>query len=297
MGRFLVAGIIQRETIVKVPSLPIQYSRITRCDETVFGGIGGDAYNVANALKWLGDDVDLLSMIGERDGHLFDTKHLDREYVFPNLKQTPAAVIFYDNERKQQIFEDVKDLEDTPYDIARFEQALEKADVVVLSNNRFCEPFLEKVRESGKKLAVNFNGVETEKDRKFLEAANIVYISDDEIDYEPYEAMRKLSSEYSMDCIILGMGKSGLLMYTREDNMIVPYASVHIQEVKNTVGAGNALLSCFLHYYEKTGNYKEAVKYALMFAAYKIGYIGTSKGFMTEKEMEQWYDLIWNRYN
>ncbi len=77
MGKFLTAGIIQRETIVKVPQLPIQYSRVTRCYDTIFGGIGGDAYNVANALKWLGDDVTLVSNIGERDSHLFQTKHLD----------------------------------------------------------------------------------------------------------------------------------------------------------------------------------------------------------------------------
>ncbi len=298
MGRFLTAGIIQRETIVRVPKIPIEYSKVTRCYDTVFGGIGGDAYNVANALKWLGDDVDLLSEIGERDGHLFDTKHLDRHYVFANLKQTPSAVIFFDHDRKQQIFEDTKDLEDVPYDLSRFVEALKTADMVILSNNKFCRPFLQPTKDSGKKLVVNFNGLnrENELDQEFLNAADIVYVSDDEIGVEPYEAMRRMSENYGMECIILGMGKAGLLMYTRQDGMIVPYSSVHIKEVVNTVGAGNALLSCFLHYYHKNGDCHEAIKYALMFAAYKIGYVGTSKGFMREDEMELWYDLIWNRY-
>lgn len=298
MGKFLTAGIIQRETIVKVPKLPLQYSRVTRCYDTVFGGIGGDAYNVANALKWLGDEVELISNIGERDSHLFETKHLNPHYVSASLKQTPSAVIFYDNERRQQTFEDIKDMEDVPYDTELFAEALKDADIVILSNTKFCEPFLSQVKESGKKLVVNFNGLEREKelDQKFLTAADIVYVSDDEIKVDPYEAMRIMSEEYAMDCVILGMGKSGLLMYTRTDNMIVPYPAVHIKEVVNTVGAGNALLSCFLHYYHKNGNYHEAIKYALMFAAYKIGYVGTSKGFMTEDEMKLWYDLIWNRY-
>lgn len=298
MGKFLTAGIIQRETIVKVPQLPIRYSRVTRCYDTVFGGIGGDAYNVANALKWLGDEVILVSNIGERDSHLFETKHLNPHYVFSSLKQTPSAVVFYDSERKQQTFEDIKDMEDVPYDLERFAEALKEADMVILSNTKFCEPFLPLVKESGKKLVVNFNGLDQEKelDQKFLTAADIVYVSDDEIKSDAYEAMRMMSEEYAMDCVILGMGKSGLLMYTREDNMIVPYPAVHIKEVVNTVGAGNALLSCFLHYYRKNGNYHEAIKYALMFAAYKIGYVGTSKGFMTEDEMQVWYDLIWNRY-
>ena len=298
MGKFLTAGIIQRETIVKVPQLPIQYSRVTRCYDTIFGGIGGDAYNVANALKWLGDDVTLVSNIGERDSHLFQTKHLDPRYVFASLEQTPSAVIFYDSERKLQTFEDINDMEEVPYDMARFAEALADADLVILSNTKFCEPFLAPVKESGKKLVVNFNGLdrENELDQKFLTVADIIYVSDDEIKSDPYEAMRIMSEEYSMECGILGMGKAGLLMYTRADNMVVPYPAVHIKEVVNTVGAGNALLSCFLHYYHKNGNYHEAIKYALMFAAYKIGYVGTSKGFMTEDEMKLWYDLIWNRY-
>ena len=202
--------------------------------------------------------------------------------MFASLEQTPSAVIFYDSERKLQTFEDIKDMEEVPYDMARFAEALADADLVILSNTKFCEPFLAPVKESGKKLVVNFNGLdrENELDQKFLTAADIVYVSDDEIKSDPYEAMRIMSEEYSMECGILGMGKAGLLMYTRADNMVVPYPAVHIKEVVNTVGAGNALLSCFLHYYHKNGNYHEAIKYALMFAAYKIGYMGPVSGIV-----------------
>lgn len=67
------------------------------------------------------------------------------------------------------------------------------------------------VKESGKKLVVNFNGLdrENELDQKFLTVADIIYVSDDEIKSDPYEAMRIMSEEYSMECGILGMGKPG----------------------------------------------------------------------------------------
>ena len=36
-----------------------------------------------------------------------------------------------------------------------------------------------------------------------------------------------------------------------------------------------------------------AIKNALLFASYKIGFVGTSNGFMTEEQIETWHALIW----
>ena len=51
MGKFLVAGIVQRETIVKVEKIPIEYAYITGKTNTIFNSTGGDAYNESLALK------------------------------------------------------------------------------------------------------------------------------------------------------------------------------------------------------------------------------------------------------
>ena len=80
---------------------------------------------------------------------------------------------------------------------------------------------------------------------------------------------------------------------TREDNSVIEYRPVKTNEIVNTIGAGNALFSSFMHYYVKTKNAKEAIKNALLFASYKIGFVGTSNGFMTEEQIEQWKKLIW----
>ena len=99
--------------------------------------------------------------------------------------------------------------------------------------------------------------------------------------------------EFDSEIVIIGIGSKGVILYTKEDNSILEYNPVKTNEIVNTVGAGNALFSAFLHYYTKTGDAKEAIKNALLFASYKIGFVGTSNGFMTEEQIEQWKPLIW----
>ncbi|MDE6915224.1 MAG: carbohydrate kinase family protein, partial [Lachnospiraceae bacterium] len=93
--------------------------------------------------------------------------------------------------------------------------------------------------------------------------------------------------------IIMGIGDKGVILYIKEDNSLLEYKPVKTNEIVNTIGAGNALFSSFLHYYVKTKDAKEAIKNALLFASYKIGFVGTSNGFMTEEQIEQWKKLIW----
>lgn len=300
MSKVLVAGIIQKETIVKVRKLPIKYSLVTNALETIFSDIGGDGFNMAAALEWLGNSVDFFSMIGKSDSYLIEKENLNPKIVLPKLTDTPAAVVLYDENRRQQMFEDIKDLRYVPYEESLFEEKIQSADLVILSNTNFCRPFLDITKKANKILAVNFHEYHPKRMKyniDFYEAADIIYVSNSTIKGDPYEFIHQMAVDFPATCILMGMGKEGVMMYTREDNLVVPYDSVHIKYVKNTVGAGNALFSCFLHYYLKTNNFHDAVKYALLFAAYKIGYVGTSKGFMTEAEMENWYDLIWNSYH
>ena len=95
--------------------------------------------------------------------------------------------------------------------------------------------------------------------------------------------------------MIVGIGDKGVILYTKEDSSILEYKPVKTNEVRNTVGAGNAMFSAFLHYYVKTGDAHDAIKNALLFASYKIGFDGASNGFMTEEQIEQWKRLIWKR--
>ncbi len=301
MGKFLVAGVVQRETIVKVDNIPIGYMGITERPNTIFTSTGGDAYNESLALKWLGNSVDLMAMVGE--GESMDLVNppgceveLVTDYVLPRLADTPIAVLFYDENRKQQIFEDIKNLGDVPYDLALFRERAKRAEMLVVSNANFCRPLIGIGKELRKPIAVNIREYTEEKayfNEDFLKGGDILYISDDRLVGDPYEFVKLLAAKYRPQIIILGQGAAGLILYDKNKNIIAHYNTVKTHKTVNTVGAGNALFSCFLHFYNKTKDSVFAVKNAMLFASYKIGFMGTSSGFMTEEEISLWRNLIW----
>ncbi|MBQ5475590.1 MAG: carbohydrate kinase family protein [Lachnospiraceae bacterium] len=302
MIRFLVAGIVQMETIVKVDKLPISYQSLNSKPDTIYSGVGGDAYNMANALKWLGNDVDLMSMVSRKVtpeivNLTLKNARLGTDYVLPALNQMPSAVNLYDCDGKQQIFEDTKDLGQTVYNPELMEIAVDHCDVLVTSNVSFCKPLIELAKERQIPIVVNIRDFRKEDlsfNKEFLDSADIIYVSDDDLEKSSYEFVKEISEIYSPKIVILGCGERGVMMYSDQNDSIVEYRSVKTLEKVNTVGAGNALLSCFLHYYFKTNDPIISIKNALLFASYKIGFYGTSNGFMTEEQIEQWRNIIWN---
>ena len=238
-------------------------------------------------------------MVGKQDlrGILWDEDFMgDGDFVLPVLESTPTAVILYDKKRQQQIFEDIKDMRDAEFNLSLFKEKIKDADAVVLANANFCRPLAAVAKEAGKLLAVNFRGFTEEKmqyNEDFFELADIIYVSDDNIVGSADEFVRKLADNYSAKIIILGQGAAGLTIFSREDELLAHYKPVKTNEIVNTSGAGNSLFSCFLHCYVSTGDAVHAVKKALLFASYKIGFMGTSVGFLKEEELEHWYRLIW----
>lgn len=302
MSKFMVVGFVQFETIVKVDTLPVPYKQYTRDVDLINTDIGGAGYNEAIALCWLGNDVDFMSMVGKGMSREQYEMRLQREgidlnfdYVLPRLEDMPTSVVLYANGKKQ-IFEDLKDIRTVEYDYQLYEQQIQDKDMVLISSCNFCKPVIELAKKYNKPLAVNVRSMRREKEvqkEEFLKAADILYISDDDLDREPYECIKECREKYDPDIIIVGIGRKGVILYTKEDNSILEYMPVKTNEIVNTMGAGHALFSCFLHFYVKTRDAKEAIKNALLFASYKIGFVGTSNGFMTEEQIEQWKRLIW----
>lgn len=301
MGNFIVAGITQIETIVKVDRIPVGYAPLTSVPDTIFTAAGGDAYNETLALKWLGNQVSFLSIVGRnQDMSIFNPSNrsvtIQTEYILRKLESTPTQVILYDKDRRQQIFEDIKGLRDMSYDMAMVSPLVGQSDMVVLANANFCRPFIEVAKRYEKPIAVNIHDFRREKEKynaDFLGAANILYFSDDTMTEDPFDFIRSIADTYHPDIIILGQGAKGLILYDRARELNVHYNTVKTNEVVNTAGAGNALFACFLHYYKETGDSVDAIKNALLFASYKIGYMGTSNGFLTVEQLEQWRNLIW----
>ncbi len=303
MSKFLVAGFVQFETIVKVDDLPLPYKEFESIPETINTDIGGAGFNEAMALRWLGDEVDFMSMVAKNMSrtqiHAYLEKNevnLSTDYVLQKLDGMPTAVVLYKSSGKKQVFEDVKDIRTVEYDFNLFERQIQDKDMVLMSNCNFCRPLLALAKKYRKPIALNVRSMRAEKianKADFLAAADIVYISDDDLEGDPYDCINECRKKYDPEIIIMGMGSQGVILYMREDNSVIEYKPVKTYEVVNTVGAGNAIFSAFLHYYVKTKDARDAIKNALLFVSYKISFVGTSNGFMTEEQIEQWRKLIW----
>ncbi|WP_022773874.1 carbohydrate kinase family protein [Butyrivibrio sp. AE2015] len=301
MSKFLVAGVTQIETIVRVDKIPVNYAPLTRVQDSIYTAMGGDAYNESLALKWLGDEVTFMSIVGRnQDFGLINPPDrritLSTDYIIPQMQETPTEVVLYDKQRKQQIFEDIKDLRENVYDMNVVTPIAGACDMMVLANANFCRPFAKTAAELGKPIAVNIRSYNPEKEKyntDFLEPAKVLYFSDDTLSEDPYDFIDRMASTYGTEVIILGQGSEGLILFDKTKDIKAHYKTVKTNEVVNTIGAGNALFACFLHFYMETGDSVNAIKNALLFASYKIGYMGTSNGFMTVDQLEQWRNLIW----
>ena len=297
MNKIVVAGITQLETVVHVDKIPFDSSEKIY-QRPVFIGGGGDAYNETLALTWLGDEVYFMSMAGrDVNINIFNPPgtgiDFDTTYILQNMDYTPNEVIFYDDDQRQMIFEDLKGIRDVGYDLSMLRPIMSCADCLLVS----CRPFVKEAVAQNKKICLNLRNYKKEKEiynMDFLENANIMYFSDDSIDMDPYDFVKDMAARFDPEIIILGQGKDGLILYDKRRNICVHYNSVATNKVKNTLGAGNALIATFLHYFLETGDSVRAIKKGLLCASYKTGFERTREGYMTPEQVDQWHNLIWN---
>jgi ribokinase len=62
--------------------------------------------------------------------------------------------------------------------------------------------------------------------------------------------------------------------------------------IVNTIGAGDALFSAFVHYYAATRAPYEAIRRAITFAGYKIGAAGAAEGFLSAPALEALHNRV-----
>lgn len=293
MQNILVSGLVNVETTVAVRGFPINYYPIDYPFFGVDSAVSGVAFNIAKALTVLGDDVTLLSMTGRDFPSEYIRKelemlHIGAEHVLPTLRQTPASVVLYDPEGRRQVYCDLKDIQEAAYPFAP--ELVQNADLVVACNTNFNRPLLHLAMTGGKPIATDVHvlgNVADDYNRDFLECAHILFLSDEAVGDGYRDFLWELARRYPAEIIVMGRGSRGAAMYLRQENRLVELPAAHVGPVVNTVGAGDALFSAFVHEYARGTHPVEALIRAQLFAAKKIGTSGAAQGFPTGAELAE----------
>lgn len=287
----IVSGLVNIETNIRTRGFPIQYFPI---DFSFFGvetGVGGVGYNIAKALTTLGDKVTLLSYTGDDSaaGLIFDELDcckISSDKIKRELKATPSSAVLYDASGKRQIYCDLKDIQDKSYKAD--ERVLCDADFLILCNINFNRELLKLAKAMNKPVATDvhvLSDINDDYNREFMECADILFLSDEGLNCAPESFIGRLYKKYRCRIIVMGRGAKGV-MFCENGGEIKSMPAANAGTVVNTVGAGDALFSSFLHFYAKKMSVAESLKRAQMFAALKIRENGASKGFVSENEVE-----------
>ena len=292
--KILVSGLLNTETTTAVRGFPIHYYPIDYAFFGVNTAVSGVAFNLAKALKTLGDEVQLASMTGHDFAAAYIRDALQElgistQYVQPKLRQTPSSVVLYDPDGKRQIYCDLKDIQETAY--AFNASILEGIDLVAACNINFNRPLLHLAKQTGKIIATDvhvLSDIYDEYNREFMEQADILFLSDEAVGDNYRAFMEQLADAYPCRIIVMGRGAKGAAIYLRDTGELIEMPATSAGTVVNTVGAGDALFSAFLHYYTKGLAPLDVLQRAQIFATHKITVSGASNGFVSEQTVEEW---------
>jgi ribokinase len=216
MSHILISGLVNTETTVRIREFPIPYYPI---DYPFFGigtAVSGVAYNLAKALRTLGDRVTLLSMTGDDlPGQTIRQElqaiGIDTSNIKISLKETPNSAVLYDGEGKRQIYCDLKDIQETAYGFTP--EICEDVELVAACNINFNRPLLHAAKAAGKTVATDVHVLRDLYDdynREFMENADILFLSDEGIGEHYRDFIAELESIYHNRIIVLGRGSKGV---------------------------------------------------------------------------------------
>ncbi|MDD5370476.1 MAG: carbohydrate kinase family protein [Anaerolineaceae bacterium] len=300
MAKILVSGLINIETTLRVDRFPVDYSPANYPFFGINSSVSGVGYNLAKALHTLGDEVEFLSLIGEDLAGRLVFAALAEDgipdlHILPALDHTAQSVILYDPQGRRQIYTDLKDIQERSYPVETFDLALQECDLAALCNINFSRPFLSRAQRVGCLVATDVHALSTLEDdynRDFMAAAAILFLSDERLPVQPEDFARQVVDRYQNDIVVIGLGARGALLAVRQDGFYGHFPAVRTRAVVNTIGAGDALFSCFLHEFVLTGDPYRSLKQAMIFASYKIGATGAADGFLCAADLQHWYNKI-----
>ena len=121
--------------------------------------------------------------------------------------------------------------------------------------------------------------INDEYNQDFMEASDILFLSHEHIPGSVDRFAADLSETYNIGTVVVGLGADGALLYLKEKKQAIHLPAVATREIVNTIGAGDALFSCYIYMIAKGFDPISALKRAIVFASWKIGEKGAAHGF------------------
>ena len=292
MSKIIVSGLVNIETSMDIDAFPIEYSPIEYKFFGVNHMVSGVGFNVAKALKKLGDEVELYSIFGNDDFGNAILSELKKEkipfkFIMKNENfQTPESIVLNDKNGVRKIYCDLKNVQETAY----FDEKVSFNDVslCVVTNINFNRNLINKIKEHNVLIASDvhvLSDLDDEYNQDFLKSADILFLSNEGVMGYEGDFIKSLYEKYHNNIIVIGCGEEGALAYKGDENRYFYEPANAPKGVKNTVGAGDALFSAFIHFYLKKKDIEYALKMATLFAGLKISEPGGSNGFVDEEEL------------
>lgn len=119
--------------------------------------------------------------------------------------------------------------------------------------------------------------------------ADVLFMSDERLPCAPEAWARAVLERFGASIVVVGLGDLGALLAVRSEGFMGRFPAVYTRPVVNTIGAGDALFSAFVHFYSQKHHPFEALKRAIVFASYKIGTAGAADGFLDAQQLETHY--------
>ncbi|PKO06411.1 MAG: carbohydrate kinase family protein [Chloroflexi bacterium HGW-Chloroflexi-3] len=297
MKKILVSGLINIETTLRIDQFPLHYFPVTYPFHGVQSTLSGVGYNLAKALTILGNNVNFLSLIGKDFYEPIirvecSTIGVSDQYLLSELPQTAQSVIIYEKSGRRQIHTDLKDIQERQYPTDLFEQALSECDLCVLCNINFNRHMLEIARAKGKTIATDVHAIQDLNDaynRDFMAAAEILFLSHEQLTCSPQAFIQSLWDHYHNRIIVVGLGDQGAMLGLLETKSITQIPAIQTRPILNTIGAGDALFSAFLHTYQSTRDPILSLQKAVLFSSFKIGCIGAAEGSIDMQTLSTFY--------
>ncbi|MFC7329204.1 carbohydrate kinase family protein [Marinactinospora rubrisoli] len=295
-SKIVVAGVASLGVSVPTGGFPLTDGP-TRFPDWMEVGVTGVGANVAQALRRLGDEVELCTIIGaDLAGELVRTELRARGLLGMGAITGPGsslAVSLVAEDGRRAGHSLLRHVNAVDYPVELFGRLSAEADLAVLTTASFARPLIEPATDLDMPIAVDvhlISDVHEEERRPWLAAADILFCSHERLPCSAEEWIAQVFAAYP-GCLIaaVGCGADGAVLGVR-DGSLVRARTAPPRPLQSTVGAGDTLFASFLHGWLAGGHPADALGQAVLHASWKIGAGFPGAGHLTQDELRSLAD-------